>query len=214
MIFQCKLHESYIYHKQGFLADQSWEDQCIRQSGIIYMGILQAVGNFQLFAVLPRKGPPVRTVSGARAHTYHWCNSPHHFRPYSPRLHHTGKCWGYTGHFCIPPDPGCDMLGNAKITCILIIATSFSLQITSMIPIYLASPRMKCSKFLNVLHKWMNISFILFIPSIFGMESSLSGISLPLLNSTHQKIFLDHCMVKNSINDGSSYTTNIKATIY
>lgn len=39
MIFQCKLHESHIYHKQGFLADQSCEDQCIKQSGIIYMGI-------------------------------------------------------------------------------------------------------------------------------------------------------------------------------
>ena len=66
---------------------------------------------------------------------------------------------------------------------------------------------MKCSKHLNALPKWMNVSLSFFIPGVLGMQGFLSGISLTLLSSTCLKLTFSRSLHKwNSINNGSSYT--------
>ena len=156
-IFQCKLHVNSNYHKKGFLADQSCEDQCWALWN--YLG-----GNprtFPTFCFALKESPATKNCLRGWTHTYHRCNSPHHFRPYSLHLRRTRKCWGHTVHFCIPPDPGCDTLGKAKIRHTLVICTSLHLQIIS--DSRFSGITKKHSRYLNVLHKGTNVSLIFFL---------------------------------------------------
>lgn len=131
--------------REGFLSHQCREDHCVRQPGMIVWESCLSIWQLPTFASLPSKGPPTGKRFRAVAHTHCHCSPPRHFRPYSPHLRRTGRNRGCTVHFRIPSDPGCGRLEQAQMIFMSFISTSFGLQITWMVLVYLVSPSSEVS---------------------------------------------------------------------